>query len=164
IKMKILVAYYSFEGNTKYIAEAIAKEIKADILEIKPEKEVGTKGFFKYPIGGFQVVFGLKPKLKALDKNPEDYDVIFIGTPTWALNLSPPIRSFLKQRKITDKKIALFCCRMGNAGRLFKTYRKLLPDNEILGEIEFSQPLTKGKEKDLEEAAKWAKDLIKNIK
>lgn len=61
--MKKLVVFYSFEGNTKFLAEAIAKGIKADILELKPEKDLKTKGFFKYPLGGVQVVFGKKPKL-----------------------------------------------------------------------------------------------------
>lgn len=45
--MKKLVVFYSFEGNTKFLAEAIANEIKADILELKPKKEIKTKGFFK---------------------------------------------------------------------------------------------------------------------
>ena len=37
--MKILVIFYSFEGNTKLIAENIAETINADILELKPRKE-----------------------------------------------------------------------------------------------------------------------------
>ena len=36
--MKNLVVYYSLEGNTKLIAEFIAKEIGADIIELKPKK------------------------------------------------------------------------------------------------------------------------------
>jgi flavodoxin len=33
--MKKLIIYYSHDGNTKFIAESIAKEINADITEIK---------------------------------------------------------------------------------------------------------------------------------
>lgn len=34
-ELKKLVVYYSLEGNTKMIAEAISKEIGSDILELK---------------------------------------------------------------------------------------------------------------------------------
>jgi flavodoxin len=162
VNMKKLVAYYSFEGNTKFLAEAIAEEIKADLLELKPVKEIKTKGFFKYPIGGAQVVFGIKPKLQPYDLNPEDYDIIFLGTPTWSLSYSPTMRSFLSNAKLKNKKIGLFCCRIGKKGKTFKVMKKKLEGNDIIGEIDFSEPLKKGKEKDQEVIKKWAKELIKN--
>ena len=40
--MKKLVVYYSFEGNTKLISTAIANEIGADILELKPIMDLHT--------------------------------------------------------------------------------------------------------------------------
>ncbi len=161
--MKVLVAYYSFEGNTKFIAEAIAKELKADILEIKPVKEIKTKGFFKYPIGGAQVVFGIKPKLKPFEKNPEDYDVLFLGTPAWSLSYSPAMRSFLSQVKLVNKKVGLFCCRITQKGKTFRIMKKKLVGNEIIGEIDFSQPLKKAKDEDAKTVKKWAKELVAKI-
>ena len=50
--MKTLIVYYSYEGNTKIIAETIGKSIEADIMELKPEKEMTSKGFMKYVWGG----------------------------------------------------------------------------------------------------------------
>ena len=41
--MKKLVVFYSLEGNTKYIAQAIAEEIAADLLELKAVKEINKK-------------------------------------------------------------------------------------------------------------------------
>ena len=46
--MKKLVIFYSFEGNTKYIAENIAEAVDADILELKPVKDIKSNGFMKY--------------------------------------------------------------------------------------------------------------------
>jgi len=37
---KILIVYYSLTGNTKFIAEALIDSIEADILELKPIKEL----------------------------------------------------------------------------------------------------------------------------
>ena len=162
--MKKLVAYYSFEGNTKFLAEAIAEEIKADLLEIKPVKDIKTKGFLKYPIGGAQVVFGFKPKLKPFDKNPEDYDVLFLGTPTWSLSYTPAMRSFLSQVKLSDKKVGLFCCRITQKGKTFKIMKRKLAGNDILGEFDLREPLKQGKEEDAKAARKWAKELIAKAK
>lgn len=40
--MKALVVYYSFEGNTRLIAHAIAEAVGADLLELKPKRSACT--------------------------------------------------------------------------------------------------------------------------
>ena len=46
--MKKLVVFYSYEGNTKFIAKTIAESINEDILELKPVKDMDSKGFMKF--------------------------------------------------------------------------------------------------------------------
>jgi flavodoxin len=77
--MKKLVIFYSLEGNTAFVAEAIAEAIDAEILELKPKKDLNPKSFFTFFWGGMQVVFKIKPALMELDKNIENYDILFIG-------------------------------------------------------------------------------------
>ena len=60
--MKPLIVFYSFEGNTKLIAEKIAQTVDAEALELKPQKEIRTKGFMKYFWGGKQVLTKVKSK------------------------------------------------------------------------------------------------------
>ena len=72
------------------------------------------------------------------------------------------LNKFLLFRKL-NKKIGLFACRMGKAGRTFKGMKQKLKGNEILGEIDISEPLKKGKEKDAELVSKWAKDIVSKI-
>lgn len=157
--LKKLVVYYSFEGNTRFIAESIAQETGADILELKPKKDLESKGFMKYVWGGRQVVLKEKPELIEFDKNPEDYDMIFIGTPVWAFTYTPALNTFFDMVKLNCKKIALFCCNAGGKGKTFTNMRLALKNNDIIGEIEFLEPLKKSKEESKKKAIEWAKKL-----
>lgn len=157
--MKTLIIYYSFSGNVKFIAETMAKEIGADLLELKPEKEIKTKGFLKYFWGGRQVMMKIAPKLLPLSKNPDDYDLLIIGTPVWAWNYCPPIRSFLNQVKLRNKKIGLFCCHGGQMGKTFENIKAELSGNQIVGETNFFEPLKNKLEENIASAIKWIKEL-----
>ncbi|MFH1455008.1 MAG: flavodoxin [bacterium] len=161
--MKKLVIYYSLTGNIKFIAEAIAEATGADILELKTEKELIKKeGLIKYFLGGKKTVMGEKPKIMPLNKNPEDYDVLFIGTPVWACNYTPHVRSFFSQVKLINKKISFFCSSGGLKGKIFENMKKELIGNEFIGEVAFIEPLKNNPEECTRKARQWASDLIKN--
>jgi len=51
---KILIVYYSLTGNTQFIAETLRDSIEADILELKPVKELNPESGTKFMWGGFQ--------------------------------------------------------------------------------------------------------------
>jgi flavodoxin len=158
--MKNLVVYYSLEGNTRYIAENIASETGAEILELKPLSEIKSSGFSKYLWGGRQVVMGKKPDLQSISIDPGDYDTIFIGTPVWAFSFSPAINTFLSRFKISGKRVALFCCNGGSKGKTFASMREQLQGNEIVGEIEFVEPV-KGIEEKAATARQWAAEMVR---
>ena len=161
--MRSLVVYYSLEGNTRYIAEAIKEAVGADSFELKPEVEINPKGFMKYMEGGRQVVKKETPNLKNLDLNPDDYDVLFIGTPVWAFSYTPALRTLFAQCPIKAKKIALFCCQGGQPGKTFGNIKNAIPDNTFLGEIDFKEPLKNNKEESRQKAIDWAKKIIEHI-
>jgi len=102
---KILIVYYSLTGNTRFIAETLQEKLKADIQEIKPKKDIKPKGAMKYFWGGYKATMKQKPSLEPIEKDPNNYDVIIIGTPVWAWTIAPPIRSFLSKYDLSDKKI-----------------------------------------------------------
>ncbi len=158
--MKKLVVFYSFEGNTRFIAENIAQEIDADLLELRPKKDVKSKGFMKYFWGGRQVVMKATPKLESFDVNPQDYDILFIGTPVWAFSYAPALKSFFEKIHLADKKIAIFCCCQGIKGRALEKMKESLKKNEIIGQIDFIDPL-KIKQASVLKAREWAKKLLK---
>ena len=159
----ILVVYYSFEGSTQLIAEAIAKAVDADILRLEVEKEMKKHGFSKYLWGGKQVVMKSKPSLKPMEKNPAEYDVLFIGTPVWAYTFSPALRTFFSTVKLGRKKIALFCSCGGDRRKTFENMRAQLQENEILGEFEAIEPIRHDTEAQKQKAIDWAKNIVTQV-
>jgi flavodoxin len=158
--MKKLVVFYSFEGNTKLIAKHIAQEIAADLLELKPQNESTPKGVLKYLWGGKQVIMKEKPQLVPFDKDPCNYDIIFIGTPVWAWSYAPTLNTFFITTSLSNKKIALFCCHAGHKGQVFSKMRKVLTGNQILSEIDFVNPLKYNKDSSIQKAKEWARNLM----
>lgn len=159
--MKKLVIFYSFEGSVKFLSEAIAQAIGADLLELKSEdKKLKSHGFSKYFWGGKQVIFKEKPELDKFDKNPNDYDLVFIGTPVWVGTYAPAIRSFLENQNLQNKKIALFCAHEGNNRSVFGDIKKKLGGNEFIGEKDFYKVFN-DKEKNIEEVKRWADEFNK---
>jgi flavodoxin len=160
--MKTLIVFYSLTGNVKKIAAAIATATGGDLLEIKTKKEIPTSGFGKYFWGGKQVMRKEMPELLPFGKNPNDYDLIFIGTPVWAGNFAPAIRSFLASAKLQNKKIALFCSHGGDsAGSTFVNLAKELADNEIIDKINFQMgKVTPAQLQDIQQkTVSWAKNI-----
>jgi flavodoxin len=158
-KPKTLVVYYSLEGNTKALAEEVAKELEAELLELKPLKDVSPKGVMKYIWGGRQAMTKALPELASFAKNPQDYEVIVIGTPVWAWTFSPAVRSFLKKAALNGKKVAYFATHEGGLGNTLEHFGHELKDNVFIHKADF-----KDVRKTLEESRKKAMDWAKEIK
>ncbi|QZY55984.1 flavodoxin family protein [Crassaminicella profunda] len=159
--MKCLVVYYSLEGNTKFIAETIAESTGADLLELKPKKDISSKGFMRYVKGGGQVVMKKRPELMAFDKDPNEYDFIYFGTPVWAASFAPSYNTFFSNINLKDKKVALFCCYRASCGNTFNHFAKYLEGNEIVDKIEFKEPVKRDENK--KQIREWTKAISMNL-
>lgn len=158
--MKSIVIYYSFEGNTKLIANNITDILSSDLLRLQLAKELKTRSFVKYFWGGRQVMVKKQPELLPYHFNPDDYDLIFMGTPVWAWNYAPAWRTFLAENKIENQKIALFCCHGGGKGKIFSRWEDALSGNEIIGEIDFRDPLKVKTDASVKRIREWAREMI----
>ena len=158
--MKKLVIYYSFEGNTELLAKNIVEVTGADLLKLELKQDVKSHGFMKFFWGGKQVVMKEKPELLPLDKNPEDYDLIVIGTPVWSFTFAPALRTFFSSVNLAGKKVALFCSHEGGPKETLGNMKKELEGNEFVSEADFFAPLKKDKEETTRKAREWARDLI----
>jgi flavodoxin len=105
--MNGLIIYFSRTGRTRRIAEAIQEVTGFDLEEIKEKAgRDGTLGFLK---SGMESTRRMLPQIIPLTHDPAQYDIVIIGTPIWASNMSSPIRAFITEYKNKINKIALFC-------------------------------------------------------
>lgn len=158
--MKTLVAFYSLEGNTQFISESIAAKLGADILKLETEKPFPTQGFAKFFKGGMSSVFKSTPKLKNQGIDLSAYDNIVLGMPVWASTYASPMNTLIKKHKFTGKKVALLLCSGGpEVGKCLANLKKALTGNEIVGDIDFMEPLKQDKEEVTKKATAWAASL-----
>ena len=76
---KILIAYFSFSGNTKAIAEKIQTQIGGDTFRIETKIQYPADyDETAYGIAKEQHEKGIKPELKD-NGDVSSYDIIFVG-------------------------------------------------------------------------------------
>src|SRR5947207_4958464 len=92
---KILIVYLSRTNNTKAIAEIIRNNVGGTLVALDLEKPYPEN----YQATVQQVVkeneTGFLPQLKTTIDSIQNYDVVFIGFPTWDMKMPPPVKSFL---------------------------------------------------------------------
>jgi len=107
--MKPLVVYYSRTGNTRMVAERIASLLGCELAEIVDLKN--RKGLFGFLGAGYSSYTRKLTQIKAPDQDPSAYDLIVVGTPIWAGNITPAVRTYLTKivpEVAQEKKYALF--------------------------------------------------------
>ncbi|MDR2500391.1 MAG: NAD(P)H-dependent oxidoreductase [Treponema sp.] len=156
--MKILIVYYSLDGNCAFTAEELRKALNASVLRLETLEEKKRTGLAKYFWGGRQILTHAKPPLKPYAVDLDAYELIIIGSPVWAGAPAPALGSFLDQTKIQDKKIALFCCHRGPKHCLEKM-KRLLPGNTVVGELDLVDPATRNRPRAAERIQEWARNL-----
>ncbi len=105
--MKSLIVFYTRTGNTKKIAELIAKSLNADLDEIiDPKKRLGIFGFLK---AGYEATMKKLTEIKGIEKDPSDYKLLVLGSPIWNKRMTPALRTYITRYKEKFSKIAIFC-------------------------------------------------------
>ncbi len=111
IEMKILVVFYSRTGNTRIVAEEIRNGLDCDIEEIiDKQKRSGILGYWR---SVYDAIRKKETVLEKIKNDPEDFDLLIIGTPVWNRNVSVPIRTYITQNHAKFNKLAFFCTATG---------------------------------------------------
>ncbi len=130
---KILIAYFSWGGNTKHIAELIQKETNADIFRIETKIPYPTDyNEAAYGVAKEQHEKNIHPELKE-NKDVSGYDVIFVGTPAWWYEMAPVVKTFLESNNFEGKIIAPFITHGGGGKYTIKEeMAKLAKGSKVL--------------------------------
>lgn len=105
---KILIAYYSWSGHTKKVAEAIQEEIGGDLFEIQPETPYSEDYKTVVDQAKKEINEGYRPALKNKVENIAQYDTVFIGSPNWWGTIAPVVSTFVEQNDLSGKTVVPF--------------------------------------------------------
>jgi len=130
---KILIVYLSRTNNTKTIAEIIQKNVGGKLVALELEKPYTEN----YRETVEQVVHenesGYLPPLKTKIDSIEKYDIVFVGFPTWDMQMPPPMKSFLHLYDLRNKIVIPFNTNAGyGVGSGFETVKELCPKSKVL--------------------------------
>lgn len=105
---KVLVAYYSYSGNTRCAAEQIQKATNSALFEIEPVKPYPSiyKECTNQALNDIHA--GRSPELKGRVIDFNQYEVIYVGTPNWWSTIAPPVATFLTSYDFSGKTIIPF--------------------------------------------------------
>lgn len=103
--VKVLVAYFSYSGTTRTIANAISEKNGGDLFEITPQNAYSNV----YMESNSEIRNNERPALTDTVENMEDYDIVFVGYPVWWHATPAPVNTFLESYDLTGKLIIPFC-------------------------------------------------------
>jgi len=130
---KVLIVYLSRTNNTKAIAEIIHEHVGGTLvaLELKNPYPEDYRAIVDQVVKENES--GFLPPLKTKIDSIQKYDIVFVGFPTWGMQLPPPMKSFLNQYDLSGKTIVPFNTNGGyGIGSTFDTVKKLCPKSTVL--------------------------------
>lgn len=108
---KILIAYFSWGGNTQSVAEHIATLTGGTLFRIETVKTYPTEYKPCTEVAKEEVDKGIRPELRTRVENLDQYDTVFVGCPVWWHTAPMAIWSFLEDGgyNFKGKTVIPFC-------------------------------------------------------
>lgn len=106
---KVLVAYFSWGGTTRRMAETIENVTKGDIFEIEPVVPYPTAYTPCTEVALEEKNNNARPEIKNHVENWADYDIVFIGCPVWWWTTPMIIHTFAESYDFEGKTVVPFC-------------------------------------------------------
>ena len=127
---KILLVFYSRDGATKKVAEAIARELRCEMEELVDY--ANREGIFGYLRSGFEAALRRKAHIKPIQHDPARYETVIVGTPVWANNMAPAVRTFLSDQANKIRRIVFFCTCDNSARKAFSEMERVAHKRPII--------------------------------
>ena len=155
---KNLVLYFSVYGTARAVAEEIARQTGADIMEIEPVVPYDSNRAHYNDLAKLakkEHDEDLRPAIKnAIPVG--DYDTIYLGYPMWWYTFPMILYTLFDQYDFSGKTIIPFNTHMGSGdGGTYKTIKRLEPNAIVLDGLPVE--MTHAERGDAEHIAKWLK-------
>ena len=96
--MKTLIAWFSWSGNTRYIAERIARKTRGELFRIERELPYSPDySTCAYREAKEEADKQLRPAIKGPLPDIADYDAVIIAFPIWWYTMPAPVKTFLER-------------------------------------------------------------------
>ena len=105
---KVLIAYFSWSGNTRKLAQNIQKKTGGHMFEMEVEKPYPTDYKETVNQAKAEAGNGARPALKNKVDNFAQYDVIFLGFPNWWGSAPMPVQTFMASYDWKGKTVVPF--------------------------------------------------------
>ena len=129
---KVLVAYFSWGGNTREVAKLIHEKTGGDLFEIKKEEPYPREYKPTTEIGKKEREQNLRPKLTGPLPDLKQYDVILVGYPIWWYIEPMPVKTFVEAQDLSGKIILPFATSGGSdIAASVEDLRKTLPKAQV---------------------------------
>ena len=129
---KMLIAYFSWSGNTQGVAEEIQRQTGADIFEIIPIPAYSDDYNTVLMEAQRDQHEQARPAITNPPQSIDEYDVILLGYPNWWASIPMPIAAFLESYDFSGKIILPFCSHGGGRfGQSLTAIAKLAPQAVI---------------------------------
>lgn len=133
---KILIAYFSYSGNTESGARYISEKLKAkygntnvNLVEIKM---VNPYRGGIYDVSQKDLNSNARPALKTRITNMAQYDVVLLGYPTWWATMPMPVFTFVESYDFSGKTVISFSSHGGtHFGDSVSDLAKKLPQSYL---------------------------------
>ena len=121
------------KGRLRAVADMIQAETGGELFSIQTS--------VKYPGDGGELIDyaakeqdeDARPELTSHIENPDDYDVIFVGFPTWWYDMPQALYSFFDEYDFSGKTIVPFNVHNGSRfSGTIETIQSLEPDAEVI--------------------------------
>ena len=172
--MKVLTVFFSLKGetiapgmkivklkkgHTAQAAEFIQQATGGDLFEIETVKTYMEDHMKMICEARDELNQGIRPELKKLPENFDQYDTVFLGYPNWWNTLPMPVVSFLEKLDWSGKRILPFNTSEGSGlGQSVEWIRELCKGAVVENGFALKGSQVDGKQAEI---AAWAKEQLR---
>ena len=104
----VLIAYFSWSGNTEQVAQIIQQETGGDLFEIAPATAYTDDYNELLDIAQQEQSDNARPELAGQVENWEQYDTVFVGYPNWWSDAPMAVYTFVESYDWDGKTLVPF--------------------------------------------------------